>query len=89
MRAWLVALTLMAMGAERATAESGCERKDADPIYCHDGKPRPVCFENGRLVWRETHDVISQGELAFLTMGGKVPKPLCSSKPSVAESPGK
>ena len=85
MRAWLAALVLMTMGSEGAiaqtNAESGCERKDADRFYCHDGKPRPVCFENGHLVWRETHDAISQGELTFLTMGGKVPKPLCSGKP--------
>jgi hypothetical protein len=88
MRSWLAALALMTMGAEGASAESGCERKDADPFYCHDGKPRPVCFENGHLVWRETHEVISQGELAFLTMGGNVPKPLCS-KPLATESPQK
>jgi hypothetical protein len=85
LRIWLAALVLAAMGAESAGAqssvESGCERKDPDPVYCHDGKPRAVCLENGRLVWRDTHDAISQGELIFLTKGGPVPKPSCSEKP--------
>jgi hypothetical protein len=85
LRTWLAVLVLAAMGADGASAqsadESACARKNADPIYCRDGKPRPVCLDNGHLVWSDTHDPISQGELMFLGMGGKVPKPRCGDKP--------
>ncbi len=80
-RAWVAVLIVMTMSVESASAQSNCERKDADPAYCHEGKPRAVCLENGHLVWRDTHDAVSQGELAFLAMGGKVSKPKCSEKP--------
>lgn len=84
-RIWLAALVLAAMGAEGASAqsagESACERKDADRVYCQDGKPRPVCSENGHLVWSDTRDALSQGELIFLTKFGAVSKPRCTDKP--------
>ena len=85
MRIWLVVLVLLTIGVEGAAPQSvgksACEDKYADPTYCREGKPRPVCLDNGHLVWRDTHDALSRGEMTFLTMSGNVPQPRCSDKP--------
>lgn len=85
MRACLAVLVLVTLVAEHAAAQSngilGCDRKDADPQYCRDGKRRPVCSENGHVIWRDTRDVLSQGELHFLAMDGPPSTPPCAGKP--------
>src|SRR5450755_2176440 len=52
----LVVLVLLTIGVEGAAPQSvgksACEDKYADPTYCREGKPRPVCLDNGHLVWR-------------------------------------
>jgi hypothetical protein len=81
-RIWLAVLVLLTSGAESAAvAGSACEDKFPDPTYCRDGKPRLVCSDNGHLVWRDTHDALSRGEITFLAMGGKAPQPRCGDKP--------
>jgi hypothetical protein len=84
-RIWLAVLVLLTIGLEAAAAQavanSACEEKNPDPTYCRDGKPRPVCLDNGHLIWRDTQDALSRGEITFLTMGGKVPQRRCSDKP--------
>jgi len=44
-----------------ATSSSGsrrgildCAKKDADPIYCREGKPRPICVQDNILVFADT-----------------------------------
>ncbi len=94
MRGRVAALVLMTMAAAPATAQSngvqsngvqsngvlGCDRKDADPQYCHDGKRRTVCSENGHLLWQDSRDALSQGEMHFLALDGRVPTPPCGGK---------
>ena len=85
MRIGFAACILLTIGAEiiaaPLAAASGCDDKFADPYYCREGKPRPVCLEKGQLVWRDTHDALSRGEFTFLTANGKVAQPRCSDKP--------
>jgi hypothetical protein len=90
MRIFIAAFVLM-MAAGPAAAQFGvlgCDRKDADPSYCRDGKPRSVCNENGHLVWQDNRDAISQGEMHFLSMEGRVKTPPCgASAPAAAPAP--
>jgi hypothetical protein len=80
-RAWLLALGVVLVAAGAGTESSatvlGCDKPNADPQYCHNKERRPVCLANGHMVWKDTQTPISQGELSFLAMDGRVPTPKC------------
>ena len=49
-----IALTLLLGVPAHAEGTVGCDKKDADPIYCRDGKPRPICLQGGVIVFADT-----------------------------------
>jgi len=66
----------------------GCETKTADPQYCHNGERRSVCIQDGRLVWADTREAVSNGEVSFLASDGPVAKPRCAAAPAAAPATG-
>lgn len=58
------ALTLRLAASAHAEAISDCEKKDADPIYCEDGKPRPVCLQDNVIVFAETLLPVPEGKFS-------------------------
>jgi hypothetical protein len=65
----------------------GCETKTADPQYCHNGERRSVCIQDGRLVWADTREAVSNGEVSFLASDGPVAKPRCAAAAAPAAAP--
>jgi hypothetical protein len=61
----VIALTLLLVAPAHAEGISGCEKKDADPIYCQDGKPRPMCVQDNVIVFAETRLPIPGGRFSF------------------------
>jgi hypothetical protein len=59
----VIALTLLT-ASTHADAISGCERKDADPIYCKDGKPRPMCLQDSVIVFADTRLPVPEGKFS-------------------------
>jgi hypothetical protein len=57
-----------AMASTPAHAETilGCEKKDADPVYCRDGKPPPICLRGNVIVWADTRLPVLGSQLAFI-----------------------
>ena len=60
---FVIALTLLTASA-RADAISGCEKTDADPIYCKDGKPRPMCMQDNVIVFADTRLPVPVGKFS-------------------------
>jgi hypothetical protein len=60
---FVVAMTLLTASAQ-ADAISGCEKTDADSIYCKDGKPRPMCLQNNVIVFAETRLPVPEGKFS-------------------------
>jgi len=52
--AYLIALTLLLAAPAHAERSLGCEKQDADPIFCRDGKPRPICLQDNVVVYADT-----------------------------------
>jgi hypothetical protein len=72
------------MGAAPAQASMlGCEKTTgADPVYCQKGERRATCLQAGYLVWTDTRDHLSNGEFAFLSGDGPVPRLPCPKTPA-------
>jgi hypothetical protein len=96
MRKFIAAFALTAVVLGAADAHSsilGCDRQDADPQYCQNGKQKSVCNKNGHLVWQDSGDAVSQGQLHFLSMDGRIRMPPCgapapAATPAAAAKPG-
>jgi hypothetical protein len=61
---FVVALTLLLAAPVHAEAISGCEKKDANPIYCKDGKPRPMCVQDNVVVLADTWLPVPEGKFS-------------------------
>jgi hypothetical protein len=59
-----IALTLLLAASAHAEAISGCEKKDADPINCKDGKPRPMCLQDNIIVFADTRLPVPGGKFS-------------------------
>jgi hypothetical protein len=42
-----------------------CGKKDADPIYCRDGKPRPICLQDSVVVFADTRLPVTEGKFNY------------------------
>jgi hypothetical protein len=60
---FVIALTLLT-ASSYADAVSGCEKTDADPIYCKDGKPRPMCMQDNVIVFADTRLPVPDGKFS-------------------------
>ena len=47
-------LTLLLAAPAHADRILDCGKTDADPIYCRDGKPRPICIQDNVIVFADT-----------------------------------
>jgi hypothetical protein len=82
MRMFIVISILMGLAPAQASM-LGCEKATgADPAYCLKGERRPTCLDAGRLVWTDTRDSLSNGEFAFLSSDGPVPRLPCPKTPA-------
>jgi hypothetical protein len=67
---YVLMLTLLLAAPARADRILDCGKKDADPIYCRDGKPRPICLQDNDVVYADTRLPVSgkysyDGELSL------------------------
>lgn len=74
---YVIALTLLLAAPAQAEAISGCEKKDADPIYCRDGKPRPICLQDNVVVFADTRLPVPEGKFSS---DGELSLSACPSK---------
>jgi len=89
MRTFLAAAFLLCLQPAHASM-LGCEQKISDPAYCQNGVRRTVCMAGGAVVWADTRQPVTAGELGFLSSDGPVPKPQCAAPgaPAAAPTPG-
>jgi hypothetical protein len=68
-REYVIALTLLLAAPADAESILDCGKSDADPTYCRDGKPRPICIHGNVVVWADTHLPVSPSQIAVIARG--------------------
>jgi hypothetical protein len=80
---FFIVISLLTCAMPAQASMLGCERKiGADPVYCEKGERRPTCLAAGYLVWADTRVALSNGEFAFLSSDGPVPRLPCPKTPA-------
>jgi hypothetical protein len=62
---YVLVLTLLLVAPAHADRILDCGKKDADPIYCRDGKPRPICLQGNVIVFADTRLPVTEGKFNY------------------------
>ena len=63
--AYVIAVPLLLAAPAHGDRILDCEKRDADPIYCRDGKPRPICLQDNVLVFADTRLPVAEGKFSY------------------------